>query len=99
MAAQRDELLRAMVAGERVAIEAQWTGTLAVPFGTLAVGDQMRARFASALRHPLPYDANQRLLAGAGRRQPRERHDCTVGRRPHQEFGRVVDRDRCVERP
>lgn len=46
MAAQRYELLSTMVEGERVAIEVQWSGTLAVPVGTLAAGDQMRARFA-----------------------------------------------------
>ena len=29
-----------------VALEVLWTGTLAVPFGSLAVGDNMRAHFA-----------------------------------------------------
>jgi ketosteroid isomerase-like protein len=32
--------------GSRVAVEAVWTGTLAVPVGTLAPGSTMRAHFA-----------------------------------------------------
>jgi len=32
--------------GSRVAVEALWTGVLAVPFGALAAGDRMRAHFA-----------------------------------------------------
>jgi ketosteroid isomerase-like protein len=31
---------------ERVALEVEWTGTLAVPFGSLPVGSQMKAFFA-----------------------------------------------------
>jgi ketosteroid isomerase-like protein len=32
--------------GSRVAIEAVWTGTLAVPLGTLSAGSSMRAQFS-----------------------------------------------------
>lgn len=46
MATQRYELLTALVDDDCVAIEVQWSGTLAVPAGTLTAGDQMRARFA-----------------------------------------------------
>lgn len=34
------------VQGSRVAIEAVWTGTLAVPLGTLSAGTTLRAHFA-----------------------------------------------------
>lgn len=46
MSAQRFELLDALVEGQRVALEVQWSGTLAISLGSLAAGDQMRARFA-----------------------------------------------------
>ncbi|MBK9712019.1 MAG: nuclear transport factor 2 family protein [Kouleothrix sp.] len=46
MTAQRFELLDAIVEGQRVALEVQWSGTLAISLGSLAAGDQMRARFA-----------------------------------------------------
>src|SRR5262245_38221538 len=45
MAAQRYEVLNAVASGDQVALEVQWTGTLAVPFGSLPAGGQMRARF------------------------------------------------------
>jgi ketosteroid isomerase-like protein len=45
MRAQRYEVLSAFASGEKVALEVQWTGTLAVPLGSLAAGDDMRARF------------------------------------------------------
>jgi ketosteroid isomerase-like protein len=35
--------------GERVALEVEWTGTLAVPFGALPAGSQMKAYFAMFL--------------------------------------------------
>lgn len=35
-----------VVDGDRVAVEAEWTGVLAVPLGTLAAGDEMKAHFA-----------------------------------------------------
>jgi SnoaL-like polyketide cyclase len=46
MPAQRFEVLSAMASGDRVALELSWTGTLAVPFGALAAGADMTARFA-----------------------------------------------------
>lgn len=46
MAAQRYELRDAIFQGDRAALEVAWTGTLAIPVGTLAAGDQMHARFA-----------------------------------------------------
>jgi ketosteroid isomerase-like protein len=46
MASQSFEVLNAVVHGDQVALEVQWTGTLAIAFGTLPAGGQMRARFA-----------------------------------------------------
>jgi len=46
MAAQRYEVLNAVASGDQVALEVQWTGTLAVPFGSIPAGGPMRARFA-----------------------------------------------------
>lgn len=46
MRSQQFEILSAMSAGDRVALEVLWTGTLAIPLGTLPSGGQMRARFA-----------------------------------------------------
>lgn len=43
---QRFEVVSEIVQGSRVAVEALWTGTLAVPFGTLAAGAALRAHFA-----------------------------------------------------
>lgn len=43
---QRYEVLRVVEDPETVALEVQWTGTLAVAIGDLPVGGQMRARFA-----------------------------------------------------
>jgi ketosteroid isomerase-like protein len=45
MSAQRYEVLSSIVSGNRIALEVQWTGTLAIPLGSLAAGDDMRARF------------------------------------------------------
>ena len=45
LSAQTYEVLTAMASGERVALEVQWTGTLAIPIGSLGAGDTMRARF------------------------------------------------------
>jgi ketosteroid isomerase-like protein len=45
MQAQRYEVLSAIASGERVALEVQWTGTVAIPLGSLPAGGQMRARF------------------------------------------------------
>jgi ketosteroid isomerase-like protein len=46
VARQRYEVLNAVAAGERVALEVHWTGTLAMPFGSIPAGGEMRARFA-----------------------------------------------------
>jgi ketosteroid isomerase-like protein len=50
MTAQRYEVLNALACGDTVALEVQWTGTLAVPLGSLPVGGEMRARFAVFLQ-------------------------------------------------
>ena len=44
--AQTIEIANAVSSGQCVVLEAIWTGTLAVCFGTLKPGDQLRARFA-----------------------------------------------------
>jgi ketosteroid isomerase-like protein len=46
MAGQRYEVLNVVAAGTYVALEARWTGTLAVPVGSLPASGEMRARFA-----------------------------------------------------
>ncbi len=46
MRAQTIEIVNAVSSGQCVVLEAIWTGTLAVGFGTLKPGDQLRARFA-----------------------------------------------------
>jgi ketosteroid isomerase-like protein len=43
---QRYEIVNALASGNQVAVEAIWTGTLAVPFGSIPAGGEMRARFA-----------------------------------------------------
>jgi ketosteroid isomerase-like protein len=43
LSSQKYEITSFMADGERVSIEIQWTGTLAVAFGSLAVGSEMRA--------------------------------------------------------
>jgi len=48
--AQHYEELTAVAEADRVALELQWTGTLAVPIGGIPVGGQMRARFALFLQ-------------------------------------------------
>jgi ketosteroid isomerase-like protein len=45
MRSQRYEVLNTIAAGDQVALEVQWTGTLAIDLGTLAAGSEMRARF------------------------------------------------------
>ena len=49
--AQRFEVLNVIASGEQVAVEAVWTGTLAMPLGTIPAGGQMRARFAIFLTY------------------------------------------------
>lgn len=47
LAAERYEIVDEMVAGDRVALEVRWSGTLAVPLGEqLPAGQTMRARLA-----------------------------------------------------
>ena len=48
---QRFEVLNAIASGDQVAVEAIWTGTLAVPLGSIPAGGQMRARFAIFLTY------------------------------------------------
>ena len=43
---QRYEILNAIADGDQVAVEARWAATLAVPFGSIPAGGEMRARFA-----------------------------------------------------
>jgi len=43
---QAYEIRSAVAQGDRVAVEALWTGVLAVPFDTLQPGDSMTAHFA-----------------------------------------------------
>jgi ketosteroid isomerase-like protein len=49
MSRQKYLITQEMVEGERVALELEWTGTSAVPLGTLPAGYQMKAYFAMFL--------------------------------------------------
>jgi ketosteroid isomerase-like protein len=46
---QRYEIRNWVVSGDTVVLEVDWTGSLAIPFGTLAAGIRMHARFATFL--------------------------------------------------
>ena len=46
LSSQTYEIKNAVADGEHVAVEVLWTGTLAVSFGTLAAGSQMRCHSA-----------------------------------------------------
>lgn len=46
LSGQTFAILDAVVSGDRIAAEVQWTGTLAVPVGSLPAGGVMKARFA-----------------------------------------------------
>ncbi|HEX6767347.1 MAG TPA: nuclear transport factor 2 family protein [Polyangiaceae bacterium] len=46
LSAQRFDVRNAVAAGDTVALEIAWSGTLAVPFQTVSVGGELRARFA-----------------------------------------------------
>jgi ketosteroid isomerase-like protein len=46
---QTYEITNEVPTGDTVALEVLWTGTLAVPFGTLAAGSQMRSHSAMFL--------------------------------------------------
>ena len=50
LSAQRYEILSIVADGDSVAVEAYWTGNLAVPLGTLSTGAEMRAAFAMFFR-------------------------------------------------
>lgn len=45
MSAQRYDVRGALADGDRVALEVLWTGTLAIPIGSLPAGGEMRAHF------------------------------------------------------
>ena len=45
VSAQRYEIRNAVALAEHVALEVKWTGTLAIPFGTIPAGGQMTASF------------------------------------------------------
>lgn len=51
LSAQRYEILNTLAGEDQIALEVQWTGTLAVPLGSLPAGGQMRARFAVFLHY------------------------------------------------
>jgi len=51
MTSQQFAVVNAIASGEQVAVEAIWTGTLAVPLGSIPAGGQMRARFAIFLTY------------------------------------------------
>lgn len=46
MSAQRYEVRNTVASADQVALEVVWTGTLAVPLGSLAAGETMRAQIA-----------------------------------------------------
>ncbi|NYF50293.1 nuclear transport factor 2 family protein [Tunturiibacter gelidoferens] len=47
---QQYEVISEMALGDRVAVEARWTGVLAVALGTMAAGTEMKASFAMFFR-------------------------------------------------
>jgi ketosteroid isomerase-like protein len=49
MASQKYEISNEVACGDQVALEVNWTGTLAVPYETIPKGGQMHARFAMFL--------------------------------------------------
>src|SRR5574341_2013322 len=49
MSRQQYEIKNALASENFVALEVLWTGTLAIPFGSLPTGGQMRAHFAMFL--------------------------------------------------
>jgi ketosteroid isomerase-like protein len=50
MSSQKYEIRNELASVDQVALEIDWTGTLAVPFQSLPVGGQMRAHFAAFLQ-------------------------------------------------
>lgn len=51
LTSQRFEIINGVESGNQVALEVLWTGTLALPVGSLFPGDQMRAHFAIFLEY------------------------------------------------
>jgi hypothetical protein len=51
LTSQRFEILNNVESGNQLSLEVLWTGTLAVPIGSLSPGDQMRAHFAIFLEY------------------------------------------------
>ena len=49
LTSQRFEVLSAVASGDRVALETEWTGVLAIPVASLPAGGEMRANFAMFL--------------------------------------------------
>jgi len=49
LSSQRFEIRSAVATGDRVILEVLWVGTLAIPFGTIAAGGEMRAHSAMFL--------------------------------------------------
>jgi ketosteroid isomerase-like protein len=49
LSAQRFEIRSAVATGNRVILEVLWVGTLAIPFGTIPAGGEMRAHSAMFL--------------------------------------------------
>jgi ketosteroid isomerase-like protein len=49
LSAQRFEIRTALATGDRVILEVLWVGTLAIPFGTIPAGGEMRAHSAMFL--------------------------------------------------
>jgi ketosteroid isomerase-like protein len=49
MTSQKYEIRNEVASGDKVALEIDWTGTLAVPFQNIPKGGQMRAHFAAFL--------------------------------------------------
>jgi ketosteroid isomerase-like protein len=46
LSSQKFDIVSEVAYGDRVAVEAHWTGVIAVPVGGLAAGSEMRAHFA-----------------------------------------------------
>jgi ketosteroid isomerase-like protein len=51
MSIQSFRIRHAVAEGNSLALEVDWTGTLAIPFGELPAGGEMRARFAVFLEY------------------------------------------------
>jgi ketosteroid isomerase-like protein len=49
LSAQRFEIRSAIATADRVILEVLWVGTLAIPFGTIPIGGEMRAHCAMIL--------------------------------------------------